>query len=103
VPDPSLFREPLCFLVCLTSLMQPGQSRPRRRGLRRERSCSGLVVCGVRGGGTVVAGDSAPLAGQMAVFCRPAVTAPAVVRTDGTVQADAWLRDLVRLGELGAT
>jgi Insertion element 4 transposase N-terminal len=36
----------------------------------------------------------------MAVFCRPVVTAPAVVRRDGTVLADAWLPDLVRLGEL---
>lgn len=54
----------------------------------------------VRGGGTVVAGDCAPLAGEPAVFCRPVVTAPAVVRRDGTVQAGAWLPDLVRLGEL---
>lgn len=61
-----------------------------------------LRACGLRarGSGTVVAGDSAPLAGEMAVFCRPVVTAPAVVRRDGTVQADAWLPDLVRLGEL---
>jgi hypothetical protein len=36
----------------------------------------------------------------MTVFCRPVVTAPAVVRRNGTVQADAWLPDLVRLGEL---
>jgi hypothetical protein len=36
------------------------------------------------------------------VFCRPVVTAPAVVRRDGTVLADAWLPDLVRLGELEA-
>jgi hypothetical protein len=43
---------------------------------------------------------SAPLAGGLAVFCRPVVTAPAVVRRDGTVLADAWLPDLVRLGEL---
>ncbi len=42
----------------------------------------------------------APLAGGLAVFCRPVVTAPAVVRRDGTVLADAWLPDLVRLGEL---
>ncbi len=61
-----------------------------------------LRACGlrVRGGGTVVAGDCAPLAGELAVFCRPVVTAPAVVRRDGTVQAGAWLPDLVRLGEL---
>ena len=42
----------------------------------------------------------APAAGELAVFCRPVVTAPAVVRRDGTVLADAWLPDLVRLGEL---
>ena len=52
------------------------------------------------GGGTVTAGDSVPSAGELAVFCRPVVTAPAVVRRDGTVLADAWLPDLVRLGEL---
>jgi hypothetical protein len=51
-------------------------------------------------GGTVTAGGSAPVAGELAVFCRPVVTAPAVTRRDGTVLADAWLPDLVRLGEL---
>jgi hypothetical protein len=54
----------------------------------------------VRGSGTVTAGNSVPLAGELAVFCRPVVTAPAVVRRDGTVLADAWLPDLVRLGEV---
>jgi len=54
----------------------------------------------VRGGGTVTAGETAPSAGELAVFCRPVVTAAAVVRRDGTVLADAWLPDLVRLGEL---
>ena len=34
------------------------------------------------------------------MFCRPVVTAPAVVRRDGSVLAGAWLPDLVRLGEL---
>jgi transposase IS4-like protein/DDE family transposase len=34
------------------------------------------------------------------MFCRPVVTAPAAVRRDGTVLADAWLPDLVRPGEL---
>ena len=53
----------------------------------------------VRGGGAV-AGGAAPSAGEPAVFCRPVVTAPAAVRRDGTVLADAWLPDLVRLGEL---
>ena len=51
---------------------------------------------------TVTAGDAVPSAGELAVFCRPVVTAPAVVRRDGTVLADAWLPDLVRLGELEA-
>src|SRR5260370_29298241 len=52
------------------------------------------------GGGTVTAGDSAPSAGELAVFCRPVVTAPAVVRRDGSVLAGGWLPDFVRLGEL---
>ena len=62
----------------------------------------------VRGGTATVAGDGAPAAGELAVFCRPVVTAPAMARRDGTVLArrdgtvlaDAWLPDLVRLGEL---
>ncbi len=41
-----------------------------------------------------------PSPGELAVFCRPVVTAPAVVRRDGRILADAWLPDLVRLGEL---
>ena len=36
------------------------------------------------------------------MFCRPVVTAPAFVRRDGTVLADAWPPDLIRLGELEA-
>ena len=51
-------------------------------------------------GRTVIVGDAVPAAGELAVFCRPVVTAPAVVRRDGTVLADAWLPDFVRLGEL---
>jgi len=51
-------------------------------------------------GRTVTAGGLVPSAGELAVFCRPVVTAPAVVRRDGTVLADAWLPDVVRLGEL---
>ena len=48
-----------------------------------------------------------PSAAEPTVFCRPVVTAPAVVRRDGTVLAGAWLAgawlpDLVRLGELEA-
>ncbi len=54
----------------------------------------------VHGRGVVTAGDAVLLAGELAVFCRPVVTAPAVARRDGTVLADAWLPDLVRLGEL---
>ena len=54
----------------------------------------------VRGGTVTAVGDAVPTAGERAVFCRPVVTAPVVVRRDGTVLADAWLPDLVRLGEL---
>ena len=54
----------------------------------------------VRGGETVTAGDAVPSAGELAVFCRPVVTAPAVVRRDGSVLAGGWLPDFVRLGEL---
>ena len=36
------------------------------------------------------------------MFFRPVVTAPAFIRRDGTVLADAWLPDMVRLGELEA-
>ena len=52
------------------------------------------------GVGTVLAGGPALRSGEMAVFCRPVVTAPALVKRDGTVLADAWLPELVRLGEL---
>ena len=52
------------------------------------------------GEGTVL-GSGRPLrTGEMALFCRPVVTAPAFVRRDGTVLADAWPPDLIRLGEL---
>ena len=34
------------------------------------------------------------------MFCRPVVTAPAVIRRDGTVLAGGWLPDFARLGEL---
>jgi len=59
-------------------------------------------ACGLRvhGGMVTAAGDAAPQAGELAVFCRPVVTAPAVVRRDGTVPVDGWLPGLVRLGEL---
>jgi hypothetical protein len=48
----------------------------------------------------VTAGGAVPAAGELAVFCRPVVTAPAVVRRDGRVLAGGWLPDFVRLGEL---
>ena len=54
----------------------------------------------VHGSGTVVAAGAVPASGELAVFCRPVVTAPAVVRRDGTVLAGGWLPDFVRLGEL---
>ena len=56
----------------------------------------------VHGSGSVSVTGAAPSAGEMAVFCRPVLTAPAVIRRDGTVLADAWLPDQVRLGELEA-
>ena len=42
------------------------------------------------------------MTGEMAVFCRPVLEAPAFVKRDETVLADAWLPDLVRLGILEA-
>jgi len=51
-------------------------------------------------GMTVTMVNAVPSAGEPAVFCRPVAAAPAVVRRDGTVLADAWLPDLVRLGGL---
>jgi Insertion element 4 transposase N-terminal len=59
---------------------------------------AGLRVHGM----TITVEGRAPAAGEPAVFCRPVVMAPAVVRRDGTVLADGWLPDLVRLGELEA-
>jgi hypothetical protein len=53
----------------------------------------------VRGRDMVTAGEAVPSAGELAVFCRPVVTAPAVVRRDGRILAGGWLPDFVRLGE----
>lgn len=87
VPDPA----------CATrSVVSPAEGTP-----------AGTVVIAsrdlrFRGDGTVLAGGQGPRPGELALFCRPVVTAPAVVRRDGTVAAGAWLPDLVRLGELEA-
>jgi hypothetical protein len=50
----------------------------------------------VHGGETVTAGNAVPAAGELAVFCRPVVTAPAMVRRDGRMLAGGWLPDFVR-------
>jgi Insertion element 4 transposase N-terminal len=54
----------------------------------------------VHGGETAVPAGAVPARGELAVFCRPVVTAPAAVRRDGSVRAAGWLPDFVRLGEL---
>lgn len=54
------------------------------------------------GAGSVTVARSAPVTGQEAVFARPVLSAPAFVKRDGTVLADAWLPGLVRLGALEA-
>jgi hypothetical protein len=54
----------------------------------------------LRGKGTVTAADRGPRSGELTVFCRPVVTAPAVVRRGGGVLAGGWLPDYARLGEL---
>ncbi len=51
-------------------------------------------------GETVTAGLPALSSGELAVFCRPVVTAPAVARRDGRILAGGWLPDYVRLGVL---
>jgi hypothetical protein len=67
---------------------------------------TGTVVVRAAGlrirGEMVTAEGGVPSAGELAVFCRPVVTAPVLVRRDGTLLADAWLPDQVRLGELEA-
>jgi hypothetical protein len=54
----------------------------------------------VHGARSVTVAGAAPAKGQETLFALPVVTAPAFVRRDGTVLADAWLPDLVRLGVL---
>ena len=56
----------------------------------------------VRSSRSVTAAGAAPVTGEMTVFSRPVLEAPAFVKRDGTVLADAWLPDLVRLGILEA-
>ena len=48
----------------------------------------------------MTAAGAVPARGELAVFCRPVVTAAALPRRDGSVRADGWLPDFVRLGEL---
>jgi hypothetical protein len=54
----------------------------------------------VRGARSVTVAGAAPEPGQETVFAVLVLTTPVFVRRDGTVQADAWLPDLVRLGIL---
>src|SRR6266851_2504985 len=100
VSSPSLFQEPLVL-----SYLPDVAGASRTPGFPDAGTPAGTLVVRaaglqVRGGGTVTAGDAVPSAGELAVFCRPVVTAPAVVRRDGTVLAGGRLPDLVRLGEL---
>jgi hypothetical protein len=84
----------------------PGRARATRTAVVPDAGTpAGTVVLRfadllIQGPGTVSAEGSVPVAGEMAVFCRPVVTAPALVRRDGTIRADAWLPDLARLGEM---
>ena len=56
----------------------------------------------VRGSRSVTVAGAAPKAGDETVFSRPVLSAPAFARRDGTVLADAWLPEAVRLGVLEA-
>jgi hypothetical protein len=58
-----------------------------------------LRVHGVR---SVTVAGASPRSGQETVFSRPVLTAPAFVKRDRTVLADAWLPGAVRLGVLEA-
>jgi hypothetical protein len=60
---------------------------------------AGLQVHGVR---SLTVAGAAPRTGQETVFSRPVLTAPAFVKRDRTVLADAWLPEAVRLGVLEA-
>jgi hypothetical protein len=56
----------------------------------------------VHGALSVTVAGAAPRTGQETVFSRPVLTAPAFVKRDRTVLADAWLPEVVRLGALEA-
>ena len=56
----------------------------------------------VHGARSVTVAGAAPKTGQETLFSRPVLSAPAFVKRDGTVLADAWPPDLVRLGMLEA-
>jgi hypothetical protein len=56
----------------------------------------------VHGARSVTVAGAAPQRGQETVFARPVLSAPAFVRRDGSVLADAWLPEAVRLGVLEA-
>ncbi|MGH3123592.1 MAG: hypothetical protein ACRDND_21605, partial [Streptosporangiaceae bacterium] len=56
----------------------------------------------VHGSRSVTVAGAVPVTGEMAVFCRPVLEAPAFVKRDKSVLADAWLPDQVRLGILEA-
>lgn len=56
----------------------------------------------VHGARSVTVAGAAPQRGQETVFARPVLSAPAFVKRDGTVMADAWLPEEVRLGALEA-
>jgi hypothetical protein len=56
----------------------------------------------VHGTRSVTVAGAAPKTGEETVFSRPVLTAPAFVKRDHTVLADAWLPGAVRLGVLEA-
>jgi hypothetical protein len=60
---------------------------------------AGLRVHGAR---SVTVAGAAPKTGRETVFARPVLSAPALVKRDGGVLADAWLPEAVRLGVLEA-
>ena len=74
----------------------------RLRGPRQGRWHCPRLTCGVHGARSVTVAGAEPRTGQETVFARPVLSAPAFVKRDGSVLADAWLPDLVRLGALEA-